>query len=88
MLGQVYDLVMFVIVVLAVAKLAAIWNQDVRQPSSSRSIETGTSLPSLIGWAILPTVALSVASFAHPIYANRYVTASAPGAALLVAFVC
>jgi Bacterial Ig domain len=33
-------------------------------------------------------VALSIVSFAHPVYANRYVTASAPGAALLVAFVC
>ena len=39
------------------------------------------------GWSILPTAVLAIASFAHPIYSVRYVSASAPGVALLAAFV-
>ena len=87
-LGQAYDLVMFVIVVLVVAKLAAVWNRDVRHVVAEQISRDRDIFALAIGWAVLPTVALSVISFAHPVYDNRYVTASAPGAALLVAFVC
>ncbi len=87
-LGQAYDLVIFVIVVLVVAKLAAIWNRGVRHAVAEQISRDRDIFALTIGWAVLPTVALSIASFAHPVYANRYVTASAPGAALLVAFVC
>lgn len=38
-------------------------------------------------WAVLPTIALIVVSFASPVYVSRYVTASAPGLALVVAMV-
>ena len=87
-LGLAYDLVMFVIVVLVVAKLAAIWNRGVRHAVAEQISRDRDIFALTIGWAVLPAVALSIASFAHPIYDNRYVTASAPGAALLVAFVC
>jgi uncharacterized membrane protein len=87
-LGLAYDLVIFVIVVLVAAKLAAIWNRGVRQAVAEQISRDRDIFALTIGWAVLPTVALSIASFAHPIYDNRYVTASAPGAALLVAFVC
>ena len=87
-LGQAYDLVMFVVLVVVVAKLAAVWNRDVRHAVAEQIGRDRDVFALAIGWAVLPTVALSVASFAHPVYDNRYVTASAPGAALLVAFVC
>ena len=87
-LGQAYDFVIFVIVVLVVAKLAAIWNRGVRHAVAEQISRDRDIFALTIGWAVLPTVALSIASFVHPVYANRYVTGSAPGAALLVAFVC
>ena len=86
--GQLYDLVLFVILVAVVSKLAAIWDGGVRKVVVQRIGQDRDVLALTVGWAVLPTVALSVASFAHPIYADRYVTASAPGVALLVAFVC
>ena len=42
----------------------------------------------MVGWAILPTLILSIVSLVHPIYSDRYVSASAPGVALLAAFAC
>jgi len=86
--GQVYDLVLFVIVVVVVAKFAAIWDGGVRQVVVQRVRQDRDILALTIGWAVLPTAALSIASIAHPIYDVRYVTASAPGVALLVALVC
>ena len=41
-----------------------------------------------IGWAVMPTVILAIASLVHPIYVGWLVSASAPGIALLAAFVC
>jgi uncharacterized membrane protein len=41
----------------------------------------------MAAWAILPTVALIVASFVSPMYVNRYLTDSGPGLALMVALV-
>jgi mannosyltransferase len=87
-LGQAYDLVIFVIVVLVLAKLAIIWDRGVRHAVAQQIGRDRDIFALTIGWAILPTLALSIASLAHPVYANRYVAASAPGAALLVAFVC
>jgi hypothetical protein len=87
-LGQAYDFVIFVIVVLVVAKLAAIWNRGVPHAVAEQISRDRDVFALAIGWAVLPTVALSIVSFVHPVYANRYVTGSAPGAALLVAFVC
>ena len=87
-LGQAYDFVIFVIVVLVVAKLAAIWNRGVPEAVVERISRDRDIYALAIGWAVLPTVVLSIVSFVHPVYANRYVTESAPGAALLVAFVC
>lgn len=87
-LGQAYDLVLFGIAVLVVAKLAAIWNRRVRHAVAEQISRDRDIFALTMGWAVFPTVALSIASFAHPVYDNRYVTASAPGVALLVAFVC
>jgi 4-amino-4-deoxy-L-arabinose transferase-like glycosyltransferase len=87
-IGQYYDLVVFVIVVLAVAKLAVIWDRDVRDTVVEGVSRDRDILALMIGWVVIPTVVLSVASFAHPIYSVRYVSASAPGAALLAAFIC
>ncbi len=86
--GQLYDLVLFVIVVIVVAKLAAIWDEGVREVVVQRIRHDRDVLALTFGWAVLPTVALSIASIAHPIFADRYVTASAPGVALLIALVC
>jgi hypothetical protein len=86
--GQLYDFVLFVIVVVALVKFASIWNRDVRNSVVDRISHDRDILALLIGWTVVPTVILALASFDHPIYALRYVAASAPGAALLVAFLC
>jgi mannosyltransferase len=87
-IGQFYDLVLFFIVALVVFKLATIWTRDVRDAVAEQISRDRDILALTIGWAIVPTVALAIASFVHPIYSVRYVAASAPGVALLVAFVC
>jgi mannosyltransferase len=87
-IGQAYDFLLFVIVVVVVTKLAIVWNRDVRKAVVEQVSRDRDVLALTIGWAIIPTVVLSIVSFAHPIYSVRYVAASAPGAALLVAFIC
>jgi hypothetical protein len=87
-IGLSYDFVVLVVLVLAVAKVAAVWDRDVRDALVGQISQDRDFLALTVGWAVLPTIILSLASFAHPIYANRYVTASAPGFALLVAFLC
>ena len=87
-IGQYYDLVLFLIAALVVFKLASIWTPDVRAVVAEQVSRDRNILALTIGWAIVPTVVLAVASFVHPIYSVRYVAASAPGVALLVSFVC
>jgi uncharacterized membrane protein len=88
-IGQFYDLVLLVIVVLVAAKLAAaLWNGPGRDAVVERVGADRDILALTIGWSVIPTIVLSIASVVHPIYSDRYITASAPGAALLVAFVC
>lgn len=89
LIGQFYDLVVLVItVVVAVKVAAALRNRDGRDAVVERVSADRDTLALTFGWAVVPTVVLSIASFAHPIYSDRYVSASAAGAALLLAFVC
>ena len=87
-IGQAYDFLLFVLVVVVVTKLAIVWNRDVRTAVVEQVSRDRDVLALTISWAIIPTVVLSIVSFAHPIFSVRYVAASAPGAALLVAFIC
>jgi hypothetical protein len=87
-IGQLYDLVLFVIAAFVLWKLAARWTPEVRAASVGVISRDRDVLAVTIGWAVVPTVILALASFVHPIYSVRYVTASAPGLALLVSFVC
>ena len=88
-IGQFYDLVVLIIVVLAAAKVAAaLWNRDRRDAVVHRVSADRDILALTIGWTVIPTVVLSIASFVHPIYSDRYVSASAAGAPLLLAFIC
>jgi mannosyltransferase len=87
-IGQLYDVVLFVLVSFVVLKLAAIWTREVRSATARRISRERDVLAVMTGWAVLPTVLLGLASFVHPIYSVRYVAASAPGLALLVSFVC
>ena len=68
-------------------KLAIVWNRDVRA-AVVKSISRDRDILALtLGWVVVPTVVLSIVSFAHPIYSVEYVAASAPGAALSAAFI-
>jgi hypothetical protein len=88
-IGQFYDVVLLVIFVLVAAKLAsALWIRPGRDAVVERVSLDRDVLALTIGWAVIPTVVLTMASVVHPIFSDRYVAASAPGAALLVAFVC
>jgi hypothetical protein len=88
LVGSSYDFILLVIFVVVVAKLATIWNRQVSHVFVERVGRDRDIFALTLAWAVLPTVILSIASVAHPIYANRYVTASVPGVALLVAFIC
>jgi hypothetical protein len=88
LVGQLYDFVLFVLLVVTLVKFASIWNRDVRDRVVDRVSQDRDILALTIGWTVAPTVILAVLSFDHPIYAARYVAASAPGAALLVGFLC
>jgi mannosyltransferase len=87
-IGQLYDVVLFVIASFVLWKLAAIWTPEVRAAAARRISGDRDVLAVTTGWAVLPTLILALASFIHPIYTVRYVAASAPGLALLVSFVC
>jgi hypothetical protein len=87
-IGQVYDLVILLIVALALFKLAAVLGNGYRDAVVDRLSKDRDILALTFGWALVPALLLSVASFAHPIFADRYVSASAPGAALLAALIC
>lgn len=86
--GQLYDFVFIVAAVAAVTKLAAVWNTGGRDAVVERVSQDREVLGLTFGWAVIPTLILSIVSFVHPIYSVRYVSASAPGVALLTAFVC
>jgi hypothetical protein len=88
LLGQFYDFLLFVVIVVAVSKIVIGWNHDVPRVVAQGISRDRDILALTTSWAIVPTIALSLASFVHPIYSSRYVAASAPGAALLVAFLC
>ncbi len=87
-IGQAYDLVILLILAGAVVKLAAALGNGHRDAVVDRLSKDRDVLALTLGWTLVPTALLSIASFAHPIYSSRYVSASAPGAALLAAFVC
>jgi 4-amino-4-deoxy-L-arabinose transferase-like glycosyltransferase len=87
-IGQLYLFVLIVIVVFVVTKLAVMWSSGERSLVIDGVRRDRDVLALTIGWVILPTLILSIVSFAHPIYSVRYVSASAPGVALLVAFIC
>ena len=86
--GQIYDFVLIVIAVAVVTKLAIVWNGGGRDAVADRVSQDRDVLALTFGWAVIPTLILSIVSFIHPIYSVRYVSASAPGVALLAAFVC
>jgi mannosyltransferase len=87
-IGQLYDLVLFLIAAFVLWKLAAQWTPEVRVAAVGRISRDRDVLAVTTGWAVLPTVILALASIVHPIFSARYVAASAPGLALLVSFVC
>ena len=88
LIGQAYDFVLFVIAVAVVTKFALVWSSGGREIISHQVSRDRDILAVTIGWAVVPTAALSIVSFAHPIFSVRYISASAPGAALLAAFIC
>ena len=88
LIGQVYGFVLFLVAVVVVTKVAIIWNPDVRNSIARRVSQDRNILALTVGWLLIPTVVLSIISFAHPIFSDRYVATSAPAAALLVAFIC
>ena len=88
LVGQFYDFFLIVILVVAATKLALVWNGGGRDTVVERVSADRDILALSIGWVVIPTLVLSIVSFVHPIFSARYVAASAPGAALLVAFIC
>jgi hypothetical protein len=87
LVGELYDFVLIVLLVVVVTKLAIVWSGGGRD-SVVEMVSTDRDILALtIGWVVIPTLVLSIVSFVHPIFSDRYVAASAPGAALLAAFI-
>jgi hypothetical protein len=87
-IGQLYLFVLIVIFVVVATKLAIVWSSDQRATVVAEVSRDRDILALTIGWVVLPTLILAIISVAHPIYSPRYVSASAPGAALLFSFIC
>jgi hypothetical protein len=87
-IGQLYLFVLIVIVVVVATKLAILWSSDQRATVVAEVSRDRDILALTIGWMVLPTLVLAIVSVVHPIYSPRYVSASAPGAALLFSFIC
>ena len=78
--GGLYVAAMLAIIVIAVALIAGAWDwQSVRPTRQELDL-----LAIILAWAALPTILLVAVSSVKPVYVERYVTASAPGLALLV----
>ena len=86
--GQFYDFVLIVVAVVVVTRLAVVWTGGGRDAILGRVSQDRDVLALTLGWAVIPTLVLSLVSFIHPIFSVRYVAASAPGVALLSGFVC
>ena len=86
--GQFYDFILIVLAVIAVTRVAIVWNGGGRLAVIDRVSKDRDILALTVGWAAIPTIVLSLVSFVHPIFSVRYVAASAPAVALLSAFVC
>lgn len=87
-IGNLFDLALLVIAVAVVLLLAYKW-WDGGRLVVTRLVNADRDVLALaVAWAAFPTVTLVVASFIHPIYWDRYVTASVSGLALAVAVVC
>jgi mannosyltransferase len=86
--GQFYDFVVVAIVVVVLVKLAVVWAGGQRDAVFAGVSRDRDILGLTIGWVVVPTLVLSIISLIHPIFSVRYVATSAPGAALLAAFVC
>ncbi len=71
------------IVLLAAFAIALIWLRRRRRGGNSDK-STFEYFAVALTWAALPTIALISISYLHPVYVDRYVTASAPGMALTV----
>lgn len=87
-IGQLYLFVLFLVTIAVVTKFAITWTRDGRERVVEGIRRDRDVLALTVGWALVPTLALDILSFAHPIYSVRYVCASAPAVALLVAFLC
>ncbi len=87
-IGNLFDLALLVIAMAVVILLSARWWNGGRLVMVTLFDSDRDVLALAVAWAVLPTLALVVASFFHPIFWDRYVTASAPGLALAVAIVC
>ena len=86
--GNLFDLVLLVIACAVVLLLAFKWWDGGRRVVAGLLDGDRDVLVLAAAWAALPTLVLVAVSFFHPIYWDRYVTASAPGLALTVAIVC
>ncbi len=87
-IGQFYDLVLLGIGVCALVRIGLLFSNHRERAFFERVKEDRDVLALTASWAVLPTVVLAMVSFVHPLYASRYVSASAPGVALFAAFVC
>ncbi len=76
-----YTLVVIFVLAAAVVVFARSWSRlkvSLPRTDAERAVI-------LVAWAALPTIALIVVSFAKSVYVSRYVTASAPGLAVVTA---
>jgi mannosyltransferase len=85
--GNTYDVALFAVLIVVVIVPYYLWPQGGRAMWTRLLARDRDPLALALGWAVLPTLILVLASIVHPVFWDRYATASAPGLALLFGLV-
>ena len=86
-IGNLYDLALLVVAIIALLVPCYFWDQGGRAMWSELLDRDRDYLALFFGWAVLPTLLLVGISVVHPVFVDRYATASSPGLALLFGLV-
>jgi len=86
-IGNLYDVALLIVAIIALLVPRYLWYQGGRAMWLELLDRDRDWLALSFGWAVLPTLLLVAISVVHPVFVDRYATASSPGLALLLGLV-
>ncbi len=86
-IGTLYDLALIVVAFVVLLLVNSEREHGGRSAVRALVVDDGDQFWMSLSWAVLPTLLLVTASIVHPVFWDRYATASAPGLALFVGVV-